>query len=105
MKVYVRVPAGGEDCYEPYQGHVDCGYPLKADDEQWAPKDNGCPHCGQGRYRYRYATGQVGGGYGCEIQWWPPQVIEGADGSLTIKYWDSTVGRYPSGGWLSWRSN
>ncbi len=81
MTTYVRLMNGMEDAYDAYRGCPSCGY---------APWGFPCPACDSEVTRDAYYN---------------PSAQTPDDGSLTIKRWNTRLGHYPAGAWMSWRSD
>jgi hypothetical protein len=79
VAMYVRVPGGEQDGFDPWMECPQCG--------DWIAPDRICVGCD------RFAVGRN------------PTAIEGDDGSLTIQgCGKKRIGFYPSGAWISWRT-
>jgi len=90
VAVEVRHIAGFDE-FEGYSACAKCRKPRE-------PEDETCGLCGTRTFR----------GEGMDVPgrvvWMNPKVTEDQDGSLTVSKRGVVVGRYPVGGWLSWRA-
>ena len=88
MALHVRLADGyTEDVFENFDGCPECQYP--------AGKFNNmgyhlCARCG-----ISYSMRQM--------KQYMPDAIENSDGSLTIRRYETVIGSYPAGRWLTWR--
>lgn len=100
MTVHIRLNGGYEDTYDAYAGCGSCCCPLAKHSTLLIASDvMECPNCGAQEVSRDQDWRRV------ELKWYNPKVARGEDGSLSILRWNTSLGFYPQGAWMSWRSD
>lgn len=108
MAVYVRLSHGAEDTISAYTGCAKCARPFPNTSQTAELRCNTYRTCSCGHTESRTYDDDYTGFKRFDwipLRWWNPAVERDDNGGLMVKKYGEEVAYYPSGAWMSYRSD